>query len=129
MSGVLLDCTRGARQDVGVSQMQTRLYAVKTTGIVCRVGCASRTPRPENVVWVADLAAALQLGFRPCRRCRPDDVHPQESFRSRVVEHAVDMLRLGRSVADTADALHVSERHLRRLVRAETGLSPRELAS
>ena len=105
------------------------LYAVRTTGIVCRVGCASRAPRPENVVWVADLADALASGFRPCKRCRPDDVHPQEAFRESVVDQALAHLRLGRGVADTAARLHVSERHLRRLVRQQTGLSPRELVA
>ena len=105
------------------------LYAVRTTGIVCRVGCASRTPRPENVVWVTDLADALASGFRPCKRCRPDDVHPQEAFRQSVVDQALAHLRLGRGVADTAARLHVSERHLRRLVRQQTGLSPRELVA
>ena len=116
-------------QDGAVSLDPVALYAVKTTGIVCRVGCASRAPRPANVVWVRDIDEALRLGFRPCKRCRPDDVHPQEAFRSTVVQRAVAMLRMGRSVTETASALHVSERHLRRLVRQETGKSPREVAA
>jgi methylphosphotriester-DNA--protein-cysteine methyltransferase len=94
------------------------LYAVRTTGIVCRVGCASRAPRPENIDWVVDLDSALAAGYRPCKRCRPDDVHP-----------ALGYLRLGVSVSETASLLHVSERHLRRLVRQETGMAPREMAS
>ena len=102
------------------------LYAVRTTGVVCRVGCASRTPRPENVVWFDHLDDALAAGFRPCKRCRPDDVHPQEAFRARTVDVALAHLRLGLPVAATAARLHVSERHLRRLVRQETGLSPRD---
>ena len=105
----------------------TPLYAVRTSGIVCRVGCGSRRPNPENVVWVTHLDEALAAGFRPCKRCRPDDVHPQEAFRDSVVSQARDYLRLGVGVADTAARLHVSERHLRRLVRQHTGLSPREL--
>ena len=46
------------------------VYAVRTTGIVCRVGCASRRPRRENVVFYDDVATAERAGFRPCRRCR-----------------------------------------------------------
>jgi AraC family transcriptional regulator of adaptative response/methylated-DNA-[protein]-cysteine methyltransferase len=106
----------------------TLLYAVRTTGVVCRVGCASRPPRPENVVWVRDLTDALTQGFRPCRRCRPDATHPQVDFRRRTVEAALGMIRLGRTVEEAAAALHVSDRHLRRLVRQETGKSPREAA-
>jgi AraC-like DNA-binding protein len=56
-------------------------------------------------------------------------VHPQEAFRQSVVDQALAHLRLGRGVADTAARLHVSERHLRRLVRQQTGLSPRELVA
>lgn len=104
------------------------IYAVKTTGVACRVGCASRTPRPENVVWFDDLDAAMDAGFRPCKRCRPDGAHPQEEFEANVVPAALASLRLGRTVAQTAEALHVSERHLRRLVRQATGFSPRQAA-
>jgi len=32
------------------------VYAVRTTGIYCRFGCASRTPRPENVEFFADFS-------------------------------------------------------------------------
>lgn len=103
-------------------------YAVRTTGIVCRVGCASRRPRPENIEWVDDLPAALAAGYRPCKRCRPDAEHPQHAFRSTTVHRALGYLRLGVSVTETAMRLHVSERHLRRLVRQETGRSPREAA-
>lgn len=125
MSGVGLDRRAAGVQDEPVSEF----YAVRTTGIVCRVGCASRAPRPENVVWGLSLSQALSMGYRPCKRCRPDDVHPQERFRAGVVERASAMIRLGRSVADTASSLHVSERHLRRLFRQEIGKSPKEVAA
>ena len=105
------------------------LYAVLTTGIVCRVGCASRAPRPENVVWFDDLDRALAGGFRPCRRCRPDAEHPQLAFRAEVVRQALGYLRLGLTVQATAGRLHLSERHLRRLVRQEMGMSPRAAAA
>jgi AraC family transcriptional regulator of adaptative response/methylated-DNA-[protein]-cysteine methyltransferase len=125
MSGVALAARVRSGQDDPVSD----LYAVRTTGIVCRVGCASKAPRPENVAFFDDLRDALAAGYRPCKRCRPDAEHPQESFRAHLVHRAVGYLRLGLSVADTAARLHVSERHLRRLVQQQTGLSPRELAT
>ena len=107
----------------------TDLYAVRTTGIVCGVGCASKAPRPENVEFFHDLRDAVAAGYRPCKRCRPDGEHPQEAFRAQLVHRALGYLRLGASVADTAARLHVSERHLRRLGRQETGHTPKELAS
>jgi methylphosphotriester-DNA--protein-cysteine methyltransferase len=125
MSEIALAASAPRRQDEPVSP----LYAVRTTGIVCRVGCASRPPRPENIEWIDDLDTAIAAGYRPCKRCRPDGEHPQEAFRADTVRRALGYLRLGISVAETASRLHVSERHLRRLVRQETGRTPTEMAS
>jgi methylphosphotriester-DNA--protein-cysteine methyltransferase len=125
MSGVGLASSTPAGQDEPVSDF----YAVRTTGIVCRVGCASRPPRPDNIDWVADLDTALAAGYRPCKRCRPEAEHPQVAFRADLVRRAIGYLRLGVSVAETASRLHVSERHFRRLVHQETGMTPREMAS
>ena len=44
---------------------------VRTTGIYCLQTCGAR-PRPENVVFHPTRAAAKRAGFRPCKRCRPD---------------------------------------------------------
>ncbi|MEK9672405.1 MAG: Ada metal-binding domain-containing protein [Rhodospirillaceae bacterium] len=48
------------------------VYAVKTTGIYCRSGCASRLPSQGNVRFFDTPANAAHAGFRPCKRCRPD---------------------------------------------------------
>lgn len=47
-------------------------YAVKTTGIFCRLSCKSRLPRRENVLFFQSVEEAMANGFRPCKRCRPD---------------------------------------------------------
>ena len=50
-----------------------RFFAcVRTTGIYCRPICPSRTPKRDNVIFVASADAAESAGFRPCRRCRPE---------------------------------------------------------
>lgn len=46
-------------------------YAVITTGIVCRTGCAARTPLRRNVLSFDALEDALSEGFRRCKRCKP----------------------------------------------------------
>ncbi|MHB1585179.1 MAG: Ada metal-binding domain-containing protein, partial [Acidimicrobiales bacterium] len=46
--------------------------AVTSTGVYCRPSCPARTPRPSNVRFFADPAAAQAAGFRACLRCRPD---------------------------------------------------------
>lgn len=51
----------------------TFVYAVRTTGVYCRPSCAARAARPENVSFHRTCAEAEAAGFRPCRRCRPDE--------------------------------------------------------
>ena len=47
------------------------VFAVSTTGIYCRPSCPARRPRPENVSFFANPAAAERAGYRACLRCRP----------------------------------------------------------
>jgi AraC family transcriptional regulator, regulatory protein of adaptative response / methylated-DNA-[protein]-cysteine methyltransferase len=51
----------------------TFYYSVRTTGVYCRPSCASRPARRENVAFHATCAAAEAAGFRPCKRCRPNE--------------------------------------------------------
>ena len=46
--------------------------AVLTTGIFCRPICPARLPREDNVRYYESALGALQAGYRPCLRCRPD---------------------------------------------------------
>ncbi len=49
-----------------------RFYmAVKTTGIFCRPGCPARTPKRENCEFYPDAEAAVNAGYRACKRCHP----------------------------------------------------------
>ncbi|HET6603585.1 MAG TPA: methylated-DNA--[protein]-cysteine S-methyltransferase [Xanthomonadaceae bacterium] len=44
---------------------------VRTTGVFCRLSCAARKPRRDNVEFFDSCAAAQAAGFRACLRCRP----------------------------------------------------------
>jgi AraC family transcriptional regulator of adaptative response/methylated-DNA-[protein]-cysteine methyltransferase len=48
-------------------------YAVTTTGVFCRPGCASRAPLRANTRFFATTEEAKAGGFRPCQRCRPEE--------------------------------------------------------
>jgi AraC family transcriptional regulator of adaptative response / DNA-3-methyladenine glycosylase II len=48
------------------------LVGVLSTGIYCLPSCPARRPKPENVRFFADEAAARASGLRACKRCRPD---------------------------------------------------------
>lgn len=49
--------------------------AVRTTGVYCRPSCAGR-PLRRNVSFYETRDAARRAGFRPCKRCRPDEPVP-----------------------------------------------------
>src|SRR6202162_6535228 len=60
--------TRDARAD------GTFVLAVRSTHIYCRPSCPARRPLRRNVVFFHTGAEAEQQGFRPCLRCRPNEV-------------------------------------------------------
>ncbi|MFS4437515.1 bifunctional transcriptional activator/DNA repair enzyme AdaA [Paracoccaceae bacterium GXU_MW_L88] len=45
---------------------------VHTTGIYCRLTCAARKPKRENISFYTTPAEAREAGLRPCKRCKPD---------------------------------------------------------
>ena len=105
------------------------VVAVTSTGVYCRVGCPSRTPRRENVRFFASAQGAEAAGFRPCRRCRPDQsAVPGAAF----VGGALRLLAAGAADAGGVEAaarrLGVSSRTLRRRVGGAVGASPIQVA-
>lgn len=107
---------------------------VSSTRIYCRPICRVKTPRRENCTFYPSAAAAEVAGFRPCLRCRPElapGSSPMDAV-SRLAVAASGRIEEGAltdgSVAGLADELGVSERHLRRVIHAELGVSPIQLA-
>ena len=103
-------------------------YSVKTTGVYCRPSCASRTARPENVEFHATAAAAERAGFRPCKRCKPDQPGGQVA---RVAElcRLIERAEQAPSLAALAQHAGLSPWHLHRVFKAVTGLTPRAYAA
>lgn len=112
-----------------------RFYtAVLTTGIFCRPICPAVTPKRENVEFYPSAEAAIAHGFRPCLRCRPEaapgspasaGVHATVARAVRLIDEGV--LERG-SITDLADRLGVGDRHLRRIFKEHTGVTPQEHA-
>src|SRR4029079_12796175 len=48
--------------------------AVTTTGIYCKPSCPARRPKREHVTFYATGEEARVAGYRPCLRCKPDEV-------------------------------------------------------
>ena len=50
-----------------------RFYiAVKPTGIYCLPSCSAGPPLRKNIELLDTEEACLAAGYRPCKRCRPD---------------------------------------------------------
>ncbi len=107
---------------------------VATTRIYCRTVCSARTPRPESCAFFPSAAAAERAGYRPCRRCRPELApgNAPVDATSRLAIAAASRIEAGalreQGVEDLAADLGVSDRHLRRVIETEFGVSPVELA-
>lgn len=106
------------------------VYAVRTTGVYCRPSCGSRTARPENVAFHATAADAQQAGFRPCKRCRPDDP-PLSQQQAATVARLCRLIEQADSpptLDELAQQIGTSRFHLHRLFKATTGLTPKAYA-
>lgn len=107
---------------------------ITTTQIYCRPVCPSRFARSDHRRIFPTAAAAESSGYRPCLRCRPE-LAPGRAPCDAVARLAyaaayrISMGALnGQAVAQIAADLGVSERHLRRAVQREMGVSPLQLA-
>ncbi|KAL4746582.1 metal binding domain of Ada-domain-containing protein [Aspergillus terricola var. indicus] len=59
------------------------VYAVLTTKIYCRPSCAARLARRANVEFYDTPSQAEEAGFRPCKRCKPEE-NPKHAVNSQV---------------------------------------------
>jgi AraC family transcriptional regulator, regulatory protein of adaptative response / methylated-DNA-[protein]-cysteine methyltransferase len=106
----------------------TFFYSVKSTGVYCRPSCAARPARPENVAFHRTTAEAERAGFRPCKRCKPDQAPLAEQQARRIaelcryIEEADEMPTLD----DLARHAGLSPYHVHRVFKAVTGLTPKE---
>jgi AraC family transcriptional regulator of adaptative response / DNA-3-methyladenine glycosylase II len=107
--------------------------AVRTTRIFCRPVCPARSPKEENIDYYPSAAAALQAGFRPCLRCRPESWGtPVWDGTSTTVARALRLIDDGAlavagegcGVDALAERLGIGSRHLRRLFLQHLGATP-----
>lgn len=105
-------------------------YSVASTGVYCRPSCGARHPRPQNVRFHATREEAEAAGFRPCKRCKPDQPPLAEQYATKVAEacrliEAADTLP---TLDSLAVAVGISASHFHRIFKQLTGLTPRAYA-
>ncbi len=108
---------------------------VSSTGIFCRPVCPASTPKTENCTFFPSASAALNAGYRPCLRCRPESAPTSPAWMGTeaIVRRAIRLidegaLDEGHTLTDLCDRLGIGERHLRRLFQQYLGASPKQIA-
>lgn len=109
---------------------------VASTGVYCRPICRVRTPQRRNCRFFATPAQAEAAGFRPCLKCRPE-IAPGADLPWTLMDASRTLARQAALALDAqvangdlaalaalATRLGVSDRHLRRIFRAEQGVTP-----
>jgi AraC family transcriptional regulator, regulatory protein of adaptative response / DNA-3-methyladenine glycosylase II len=124
-------CSRDARFD-------GHFYiAVKTTGIYCRPVCKVRTPMARNCLFFSTAARAEGAGFRPCLRCRPelapaltrnwstqDAGHILATQALQLLDSPLAFNQEPLQISALAQRLGISQRHLRRILIDQLGVTP-----
>jgi AraC family transcriptional regulator, regulatory protein of adaptative response / methylated-DNA-[protein]-cysteine methyltransferase len=102
-------------------------YSVKTTSVYCKPSCASRAARPENVAFYASCEAAELAGFRPCKRCKPNQISLAETQAAIVAESCrlIKESEQNLSLETLANLAGLSTFHFHRVFKAITGLTPK----
>ena len=108
----------------------TFVLAVRSTNIYCRPSCPARRPLRRNVVFFRTGVEAEKQGFRPCRRCRPNEVAGPVALVERASHELAKVAEdEGVRFATLAARLNTTAGTLRRAFLQVTGLRPRDLAA
>jgi AraC family transcriptional regulator of adaptative response/methylated-DNA-[protein]-cysteine methyltransferase len=106
------------------------VYAVRSTGVYCRPSCPSRRPQRDQVLFFELPELADRAGFRPCRRCRPQDISSDPRLER--VRQAVQFIDARTETPPTLAELSVhvgtSPTYLQREFKKVLGIAPREYA-
>jgi AraC family transcriptional regulator, regulatory protein of adaptative response / methylated-DNA-[protein]-cysteine methyltransferase len=106
-------------------------YSVRTTGVYCRPSCGARLPRRENVTFHASCEDAEQSGFRPCKRCRPDQPAREDQHAAAVAKacRLIEAADEVPSLDELAAAVGMSNFHFHRVFKSITGVTPKAYAT
>ncbi len=97
-------------------------YGKKATKVYCRPSCIAPPPLKEDYAFFNTTTAAKLHGFQACETCQPDRL--ENDLFSKILTSIDAGVINDQGVHGLADSLHISERHLRRLMQDMTGTSP-----
>src|SRR5437762_8466362 len=106
----------------------TFVLAVRSTHIYCRPSCPARRPLRRNVSFFRTGEEAEQQGYRPCLRCRPNEISGPVALVQRAADLLAQSTEESLTLRQLAQTLGATQSTLRRAFLQVTGLKPRELA-
>jgi AraC family transcriptional regulator of adaptative response/methylated-DNA-[protein]-cysteine methyltransferase len=106
------------------------VYSVESTGVYCRPSCGSRQALRRNVRFHDSCEEAERAGFRPCKRCRPNEASLAERHAEAVRRacRAIETAEAIPELRELAEAAGMSRFHFLRVFRKVTGVTPRRYA-
>jgi AraC family transcriptional regulator of adaptative response/methylated-DNA-[protein]-cysteine methyltransferase len=104
------------------------VFAVRSTHIYCRPSCAARRPLRQNALFFRNPEEAEKQGYRPCRRCRPKELHASSALVAQAAELLANSQEETFRLGSLAKQLNTTSATLRRAFRRSTGLTPKEFA-
>ena len=105
--------------------------AVETTGIYCRPSCPAKRAKRENVRFFATAAEAERAGFRPCKRCKPNEPSLVQQHSEKVKEacRLIETAEAEPKLDDLAEAVGLSSYHFHRVFKSVLGVTPKAYAA
>jgi AraC family transcriptional regulator, regulatory protein of adaptative response / methylated-DNA-[protein]-cysteine methyltransferase len=106
-------------------------YSVASTGVYCRPSCASRLAKPENVAFHLTCEDAARAGFRPCKRCKPDqaDLQARQSASIAEICRVIETAEEAPTLDQLARKADMSPYHFHRVFKSIVGVTPKAYAN
>ena len=104
--------------------------SVKTTGVYCRPSCPAKRPNRANVRFHDTAEDAEKAGFRPCKRCKPNEPSLVQQHAAKVREacRLIETADEEPKLDELAAAVGLSPYHFHRIFKAVLGVTPKAYA-
>ena len=113
------------------------VYGVRTTKIYCRPRCPARLARRANVEFYDTPKQAEKAGYRPCKRCKPEDLRAPADPHIKLARQACETMALAAlsggekqrpTLQDLATEAGLTPSHFHRVFKKVVGVTPGKYA-
>ena len=107
------------------------VYAVRTTSIYCRPSCPSKAANPDNMIIFGSGFAAERSGYRPCKRCKPDQLvnFDKNYFAVEKVCRLIESADEFPNLVEMAKISGLSQFYFHKVFKQYTGITPKAYVS